>query len=607
MSTLLAMSGQQKRPPALQDEEEGAQSEAMLGPRAVSTASVFSSASPLAAAQASKRYNSLLCKAALATAAVIVGFVAASLFFARSPAQKAPAKKTKAKTSAVTGLVLTTEQTCGSEGQECHISKCCWDGGDSGLQCFSKSEYWAVCLRNTTCTKGVQPGETHGTYDQYGTFHLDSWSCEQRGERSQPVCSSYDKEHACPSERCDWFRTGKCLPKCDYFKDKQGCPQTHCAWDGATCALDPCSVPGEDCSSTKCCSSTRSPGGMQCFQKSKEWSSCMEFCDANSTHKGWSCKKEGTRTTIPAPCAWAGKDCSRQQCCGNTGFSCVVKDDTYTGCVQTTQHSTWVDNLVPLPEGWRGTVLGGWRSEYPIAAAAPGSPVAGTSLFCFMAVLPDSQEVALMEVAKTTQQGIFACNASAVFNSATSSAAGWDTGTATLVNTEVFFKVWDQVKEDGRYLKYDWTIKADADCAFLPSRVRDHLWRLKPPAGAPLYIKNTNADADLSNGQFLGAIEILSKKAVMTYFDNEDGCKTTMGGNSGEDGFIKGCLDSLGVGFMHDGELLKPDYAASYCLTAERAAFHPLKDPIVLQNCYNAAMGKGIDWQHNTAPGAPIR
>lgn len=210
-----------------------------------------------------------------------------------------------------------------------------------------------------------------------------------------------------------------------------------------------------------------------------------------------------------------------------------------------------------------------------------------------------------MGVSKKSNQGIFACNASSVFHSWKSSAAGWDTGTATLVNTGVFFKVWDLVKANGRYLQYDWTIKSDADCAFLPDRLRSHLWNLRVPAGAAVYIKNTNQDKGLSNGQFLGAIEIFSKKAVMTYFDNEAGCKKSMGKNSGEDGFLKGCMDALGVGYMHDGEILKPDFAASYCRTAARAAFHPLKDPAVLQNCYNAALGKDIDWSHNTAAGIP--
>jgi len=489
---------------------------------------------------------------------------------------------------------------CAGEGQDCHQSGCCLDGGDKGLQCWQKNKFYAACLRDETCQKGVHPGEKHGTYDQYGKFHLDEWSCAKLGNRSQAACETYEKEDDCPSARCDWFRTGKCMPKCGEFYSKEACPATHCVWDGKACGVDPCSGAGEDCSSTKCCSAGRGAGGQQCYVKNKYWATCLDYCDSNTTNKGWSCEKVGERTPLYAPCSWAGKDCSQTHCCGNIGFSCVIKDKDYTGCVQTAIHSTWADTAVQLPAGWDGTVLGKWTTEHAVAPAPQGAPLMGVSFFCFMAVLPNSTEVALMEVAKKTQQGIFGCNDSLVLNSWKSGFSSWDTAEATLKNTEVFFKVWDQVKEDGRYLKYDWTIKVDADCAFLPDRLRSHLWTLRVPAGVPVYIKNTNADAGLSNGQFLGAIEIFSRSAVQTYFDNAEGCKVSLGTHSGEDGYFKGCMDALGVGFMHDGEVLKPDSAASYCLTESKVSFHPLKDPAVLQNCYNAAMGKGIDWSHVT-------
>ena len=204
----------------------------------------------------------------------------------------------------------------------------------------------------------------------------------------------------------------------------------------------------------------------------------------------------------------------------------------------TNKKTTWVDKKVPLPDGWEGTILGGWSGEHAIEPAGPDAAVAGTSLFCFMAVLPDSPEVALMEVAKKKSMGVFACNASTIFDSWVSSSEGWDTGEATLVNTAVFFKVWDQVREDGRYRDHDWTVKADADAAFLPDRLRTHLVGLRPPAGEAIYLKNTNQDVGLSNGQFLGAVEIFSLPAVQLYFDNAEDCQKSLGDDSGEDGFL---------------------------------------------------------------------
>merc|ERR1711963_247786 len=81
--------------------------------------------------------------------------------------------------------------------------------------------------------------------------------------------------------------------------------------------------------------------------------------------------------------------------------------------------------------------------------------------------------------------------------------------------------VMDYVKEDGLYLKYDWTIKVDADCVFLPDRLRSHLWALRPPANVPIYVKNNNLQG-LGNAGFLGAIEVFSREAMKKFMDNKE-------------------------------------------------------------------------------------
>jgi len=493
-------------------------------------------------------------------------------------------------------LTAVVPAACVAEGQDCHTSECCLDGGKSGLQCWAKNDFYAICASNETCKEGVHPGETHGTYDQYGKFHLDEWSCKKLGKRSLPGCSTYDEEEDCPEARCDWFHTGKCMAKCAQFGSKDACPQTHCVWDGAKCSVDPCSASGEDCSSTKCCSGGRGAAGQQCFQKGEYWATCMDYCDSNVTQKGWSCKKLGERTRFEAPCSWAGQSCSKTHCCSNEGFSCVVKDDTYSGCVKTNQHTTWIDQPVPLPAGWEGTKLGGWKSEYQVAAAAPGAPMAGTSFFCFMAILPKSNEEALMAVAKKNNAGIFACNASAVFHSWKSGSGAWDTGAATLINTAVFLKVMDWVKADGRYLQYDWSIKVDADCVFVPSRLRQHIWGLRPPPDTAMYLKN-NGQGKMGNGGFLGAIEVFSKKAMEMYFDNADDCAKYLGTNSGEDGFFKGCMDAIGAGFMLDAQMFEPNFDPSKCTIASHAAFHPIKYASHWQRCWDLSF-------NNKCPGS---
>merc|ERR1712194_139032 len=155
--------------------------------------------------------------------------------------------------------------------------------------------------------------------------------------------------------------------------------------------------------------------------------------------------------------------------------------------------------------------------------------MAGTSFYCLMVVLPNTDEMKLLGVAKANNVSIFGCDAHSVYRAWQTNAAGWDTGETTVINTAVFLQVFKWVHEDRLYLNYDWTIKVDADCVFMPDR--------------------------LGNQGFLGAVEVFSKKAMQIYMDNDDACGKFLGTNSGEDGYFKGCMDALGVGFMLDGNM----------------------------------------------------
>jgi hypothetical protein len=191
---------------------------------------------------------------------------------------------------------------------------------------------------------------------------------------------------------------------------------------------------------------------------------------------------------------------------------------------------------------------------------------------------------------------MYACDDLDTFASWNAVCAGWDTGEATLVNTDVFINVFDQVKQKGTYLQHDWSIKADADCVFVHDRIRSHLQQFSPPANTALYVKNNGMDPDLGNHGFLGAIEIFSKKALMKYFDNAEGCKTYFGLGCGEDGFFKGCMDALGVCFVPDYEMFFPDNGAGGCLQQQKAAFHPLKTVDKWNDCVDLIEGKA-SWQ----------
>lgn len=257
--------------------------------------------------------------------------------------------------------------------------------------------------------------------------------------------------------------------------------------------------------------------------------------------------------------------------CNNAGLQCIRKDVNSAYC--TTEALS----------GWDGEILGKSREEYAVTPAEPGEATLGTALFCFMAVLPGSAEEALMNAAKERWASIFSCNSSKVYESSPAefvSIGTWN----SFVNTKAFVSVWEQVLRDGMYKSYDWTVKVDPDAVFMPYRLQYHLAQLRAPLGKPLYLKNCYVDFG-----FLGAIEIVNQLALINYFDNYQDCHLTMGDHSGEDGFFKGCLDAIGVGYMTDASILKTPHETVPCGDGSRVAFHPHKDVNDWIACYNTA------------------
>jgi len=346
-----------------------------------------------------------------------------------------------------------------------------------------------------------------------------------------------------------------------------------------------CSDMEEDCSVSKCC---KNPG-QTCYKKNKYWATCLDSC-APGKHKNdddpepWSCEALGERTKFPPGCSWPGADCSEENTCCNLGYACVRKNSYWAACVQVKAG----DKTVPIPAGWNGTILGKWREEYETQLAVSNT-LSGNTLFCLMAVLPGSYEMALVDTMRARKASIFGCEGYKIYHSTKSKMATWGTGVKTLVNTATFVKIWDQVKEDGQYLLHDWTVKVDADCVWFPARLRMHIDGMKAPAYTRIYLKNTLPR--YTNGGFLGAIEIFSKTALETYLDNAHACVKNIGENSGEDGFLKDCMDALGIGYLRDDTILNPSPLTAVCQMGEFVAFHPLKTPENWISCYDIAAG----------------
>lgn len=244
-----------------------------------------------------------------------------------------------------------------------------------------------------------------------------------------------------------------------------------------------------------------------------------------------------------------------------------------------------------IPGDWDGFVFGGGRHEYACGPSTPPN-VQGTTLYCFMAIMPNSTEGTLKELAKKNGASIFACDAHDVFMSRSTWSSGWDTAESTLVNTDVFIEIWKGLWDSKKFLDYDWTVKVDADCVFVPDRLRAHIRMMNPPKDTPIYLKNNGVDPGLGNNGFLGAIEVFSNTAVQTYLDNQAGCIKSFAGPSGEDGYFKGCMDALGICYMLDSNMFNPDYDPGACGNAARAAYHPIKKPYDWQCCWDIILGK---------------
>ncbi|CAK0799219.1 unnamed protein product [Prorocentrum cordatum] len=578
------------------------------------------------------------------------------------------ARRPAAAAAPESAVVLSSGEgsACAGPGASCQDSKCCLDGGAAGYQCFAKNDDWAQCLES--CEKGPHEDETDGEYDQYGNFKKFEWGCKKLGERSKKGCDSIGNKTECSaeSERCTWgskggkdaclitcavlpaddacssqdhcmVHDGKCQPSCDAYGKEQKCPTERCMWggdqcmtacwaihdqstcegamwdprgciwQGGQCLKDPCSGGDENCLDTSCCSSARGGMGKTCFRKDKYYGKCMELCEKADDTEGWDCEALGNRTRFESGCAFIGHSCADTGLCCSPGSACVVKDEHFTGCIQTQIISTWSAQSVPIPSDWEGTTIGGSRDEYQMQAAGEGEDKADATLFCFMAYLPDSGEVPLRDVAKELGASIYGCDGYAEFESWGSGKKVWDTGDggASITNTDVFLNVWQQVQQHGGYMKADWTVKVDPDAVMVADRLKSHIYGLNAKKDVPIYLKNNNMDPGLGNNGFLGAIEVFSKRALQIYFDNWEGCKEAYGLDSGEDGFMKGCMDALGVGFMTDGDMFDPDFSPGACAHAERAAFHPLKEASQWRCCWDIIQGKTRDVKYGKCDMGP--
>jgi len=189
------------------------------------------------------------------------------------------------------------------------------------------------------------------------------------------------------------------------------------------------------------------------------------------------------------------------------------------------------------------------------------------SLFCYMVVQPFTEEVNMAQEMQPAVVGIFNCEFQQVFSTVEVGIPGFPTvilPTVTPVgksiddtsaNSNIFLNVWNKIQEKGWHLEADWTVKADPDAVFVPQRLKALL--AQPPANPypPQYAVCPTCGTWVPNcdkypgwhdnlwPMMWGALEILSRDAMTTYFTNMGLCQAQIDWMTlGEDTFMGKCM-----------------------------------------------------------------
>mmetsp|Transcript_132170 Transcript_132170/g.410748 ORF Transcript_132170/g.410748 Transcript_132170/m.410748 type:complete len:356 (+) Transcript_132170:18-1085(+) len=319
-------------------------------------------------------------------------------------------------------------------------------------------------------------------------------------------------------------------------------------------------------------------------------------------HSPWDCAVLGPRTPgIPPPrrpvgpwvatqCTGEGGNCASTGCCTGVNRQCYRKNYGWAACLH--ECSPGVQSNDPDKSPW---------SCEPLGPRNPG-PIKSPSLFCWALARPTGNEAELMRYQMRNHLSLFRCEDWTVFSDWAFdlgngySAKGIGDLTAqkgqwgSWLNTVVFAKAWHQIFWTGKFRDHDWTVKIDPDATFFPDRLKEHLAPLSPDQ--PWWIHNSRTSTPM-----LGPIEVISRGGMYVYYANNPPNKSGTWGavcedvwmdQSGEDGFISGCLKRLGVAAKYDAKILKQD--REDCGDGVYVAYHPCKTVSTYKLCQAQAV-----------------
>lgn len=230
------------------------------------------------------------------------------------------------------------------------------------------------------------------------------------------------------------------------------------------------------------------------------------------------------------------------------------------------------------------------------------------SLLCFALMQPEGYERNLTRLQFDYSAGIFDCDEYTVYSNQEIEVApgvvshkvdsdlkcDYGGEFMTALNTPIFFKVWEKVIEDGRFRLHEWTVKADPDCVFFPSRLRTLLEAYSPPPDGGAYLNNCQYGLH-------GPLEILSTTAVEVWGNGKQQCSDHFNmlcsGDClwGEDLFLDQCLQKvLSITRFDDWSILVEDHCDppkgwEACEDRTKVSFHPYKTEDSYLQCLRGA------------------
>jgi len=294
-------------------------------------------------------------------------------------------------------------------------------------------------------------------------------------------------------------------------------------------------------------------------------------------------------------CSHEGENCLLTRCCMHPLKKCYQKNPHWATCTPNCTKGSHKGD----PEGYRTE----WNCKRMGRPSLFPDNMSKPSLHCFGLIQASGYEVDLSKELFKRGLNIFACDSWTMY-----SGGHVDLGTRdgvaaktrvipgdittkvggiymTLLNTEVFIKVWKAVFEDGKIWDSDWTMKADADTVFLPGRIRSRLVKSNPFEA--IYYNNCKYGNH-------GPLEVISKAGMGAFSVGMDICEMRFRDEFplyGEDVFVRHCLRSLAVRQVDDFALLSEDHCdenPSPCVSG-KAAFHPFKNWTSYRQCLKEA------------------